>query len=69
MKREKYCKKLKQLLKGEQFFDVSGGCGVDLSEGKSNCMVKDGIWFRYCPFCGKEIVSKYNGKHWDWREK
>ena len=63
------CKELNKLLKSESFFDVSGGCGVDLSKGKSNCMDKDGIWFRYCPFCGKEIVSSYNGKHWNWEEK
>jgi hypothetical protein len=50
-------------------FNVSGGCGIDLSLGKSPCMGDSGVWFKFCPFCGKEILSFYNGYYWDWWEE
>jgi len=51
------------------FFDVSGGCGYDKSHGKDNCMTASGIWFKYCPFCGRQIKSKFNGNNWEWWEE
>ena len=63
------CKELRKALKKKPFFNVGGGCGVDLSNGQSNCMNKDGVWFKHCPFCGKEIQASYNGKHWEWKER
>ena len=51
------------------FFDVPGGCGIDLSLGKNPCMGATGIWFKFCPFCGKKITSKYNGDCWEWEEE
>jgi len=51
------------------FFNVSGGCGYDMSHGKNSCMNDSGVWFKYCPFCGRKIVSKYNGNNWDWWEE
>ena len=62
------CNKLKDGIKKGVIFDVSGGCGIDLSNGKSNCMAKDGLWFKFCPFCGKEIISEYKNKRWNWYE-
>ena len=67
------CKKLQSLLRQHSFFNVSGGCGYDMSYGNNPCMSNSGLWFHFCPFCGKEIVSKYkkskNGGHWTWWEK
>ena len=72
------CKELKRVLKeyGQRgstpqvLFDVSGGCGIDISLGKGTCMASEGIWFEFCPFCGAQIVSKYHPrKHcWSWKE-
>ncbi len=47
-------------------FDVCGGCGIDTSAGKSDCMATSGLWFKFCPFCGKRIVTwiDANGSHW-----
>ncbi len=66
---EKKCKELKITLKKWPFFDVVGGCGVDLSGGDSNCMDKSGVWFNYCPFCGKKILSEYKKRKWNWYEQ
>ena len=63
------CEKLEEILKLKPFFDCVGGCGVDLSNGESNCMSGNGIWFRYCPFCGKEIISENINGYWSWDEK
>ena len=51
------------------FFDVSGGCGYDTSHGENSCMSAAGIWFKYCPFCGRKIKSEYNGNKWEWWEE
>ena len=69
--RTKICKELKQALKNPIFFDCVGGCGIDMSKGKSNCMDKNGLWFKFCPFCGKKIVSEYSKKlaTWTWWEE
>ena len=49
------------------FFDVSGGCGIDTSLGKSNCMDSAGIWFKFCPFCGGKIHAEFKNKsYWEW---
>jgi len=64
----KVCKELKEILKTAPFFNVSGGCGIDKSGGKSHCMDRSGIWFRFCPFCGKKIESWYDGTRWQWKE-
>ena len=66
------CIKLRKALKTQPriFFDVSGGCGIDLSLGESSCMASDGLWFKYCPFCGAKIDSKYHPRkhYWSWKE-
>jgi len=67
--KKKMCKELSKILKNKPFFNVGGGCGVDLSNGESNCMAKDGAWFRFCPFCGKRIESYFNGNNWSWGEQ
>ena len=64
------CEELKEALKRKPFFDCVGGCGVDLSNGTSNCMGTDGAWFKYCPFCGKKIVATHtDGMSWEWHEE
>lgn len=65
------CEKLSVLLKYSEFFDVSGGCGFDSTHGESSCMDAVGMWFTYCPFCGKKINSQYNKKsqRWEWWEE
>jgi len=69
----KYCQELYNALnsKPQIFFNVSGGCGVDLSLGENPCMGSSGIWFKYCPFCGREIISHFNSNkvYWDWWER
>ena len=53
-------------------FNVVGGCGIDLSLGKSPCMGSQGVWFKFCPFCGKEIIKKFDEwgtLQWDWWEE
>jgi len=62
------CEKLTVLLQQPSFFDVSGGCGYDTSHGKNPCMDASGIWFDFCPFCGKKIFSKFTGERWEWWE-
>ena len=66
------CWKLRDTLNDNKplFFDVTGGCGIDTSLGKSNCMDSVGIWFKHCPFCGQEIHSRYNNEkmRWEWQE-
>ena len=63
------CKELAEALEQKPFFDVSGGCGVDLSEGLSNCMDASGVWFKFCPFCGKKIRRKRTQEGtWEWSE-
>ena len=66
------CVKLQDALKScpDVFFNVSGGCGVDTSLGTSHCMDAVGIWFTYCPFCGRRLISNYDetAHHWDWWE-
>ena len=50
-------------------FNVVGGCGIDTSLGKGQCMHNSGIWFKYCPFCGKKILSSYTYETgWKWWE-
>ncbi len=66
----KICKELKKALNNKPFFNVVGGCGVDTSNGESNCMSKSGIWFKFCPFCGSEIVQeRTKDGSWTWYEK
>ena len=67
--KDKICNELKGTLNTKPFFDVVGGCGVDTSNGKSNCMDIAGIWFNYCPFCGKKIERKYDNGVWTWWEE
>lgn len=62
------CKELDEALLKEPFFNCVGGCGVDTSNGNSNCMNAEGIWFKYCPFCGKKIISKFKNGSWNWKE-
>jgi len=65
------CDKLQEFLKHKIAFDVAGGCGVDLSLGQSPCMANSGVWFKYCPFCGAEIVAAYHPAkyYWTWKER
>lgn len=63
------CDELKNALKEKPFFNVTGGCGVDMSGGESSCMDADGIFFHFCPFCGKKILNWHNGNSWQWKEK
>lgn len=64
------CKELKEVLNQKPFFDCVGGCGVDLSNGESQCMSSNGVWFKYCPFCGKKIISrKTKNGSWEWFEE
>jgi len=63
------CDDLKKLLIQSNFFDVSGGCGFDSSLGCESCMASWGIWFRYCPFCGKKLIQqKTRNNSWTWFE-
>lgn len=67
------CLELAGVLEREPFFDCIGGCGVDLSMGNDPCMNSSGIWFKFCPFCGKKIVRQkvMDGNtfvKWDWYE-
>lgn len=64
------CQELRKALKRKPFFNVSGGCGVDTSGGESSCMATNGVWFGFCPFCGRPIKRWYDEveKHWDWKE-
>ena len=65
------CEELEKALKQKPFFNCVGGCGVDTSNGENNCMASSGIWFKYCPFCGKKIISMRNVKtgSWIWYEE
>ena len=67
----KICDELSDVLKNPPFFDVVGGCGVDTSGGESPCMASAGVWFKYCPFCGRKIASKYleDEGSWEWHEE
>lgn len=51
------CPDLKDVLKSNGFFDVAGGCGVDMSRGTLDCIDDVGRWFEFCPFCGRELVK------------
>ena len=66
------CNDLKEALEKHKgiLFNVSGGCGIDLSLGKSPCMDSDGLFFEYCPFCGRKIVrwQDKKGHFWNWAE-
>ena len=64
----KMCLELRKAIKNKPFFNVVGGCGVNLSNGESNCMARSGIWFECCPFCGRKIVSMRTKNGWDWKE-
>jgi len=69
MNKRQMCKKLRQALKHPNLFNVSGGCGIDISLGSSPCMDSSGLWFKFCPFCGKSILSEYSEKnYWTWCE-
>ena len=63
------CKKLAKIIEDrpDLFFNVSGGCGV--IGGTGACMSSVGIWFSFCPFCGREIVSEHIHNRWIWYEK
>ncbi len=63
------CKELKEAIAQKPFFEVSGGCGIDMSNGESQCMADDGIWFKYCPFCGGKIIKKDADNGWNWWEE
>lgn len=69
----KACKELINFLENTKgiTFDCVGGLGIDTSLGKEECMLTYGIWFKYCPFCGKEIISEYDNTKgcWKWFEK
>jgi len=69
MSETKVCRRLSDALKHEPFFDVVGGCGVDASGGKESCMSTYGVWFYFCPFCGKRIVKHYSAAGWAWWEE
>ncbi len=66
--KEKICEELKKAIKVKPFYDVVGGCGVDTSNGESPCMDAAGIWFKYCPFCGKKLYREYKNQKWTWGE-
>lgn len=68
--RNKICKDLEKVLKVKPFFDCVGGCGIDTSNGENPCMDAAGIWFKFCPFCGKKIVGEFNQLTgmWNWSE-
>jgi hypothetical protein len=65
------CKELKSFLEEKKpiTFDCVGGCGIDTSLGTRECMNDYGVWFKFCPFCGKKIVSKFSNGFWDWWEE
>ena len=65
------CDKLRSFLDDNKpiSFDIVGGCGIDTSLGKISCMGAAGFWFKYCPFCGKKIVSKFENLQWSWWEE
>ena len=63
------CEELTNLLRQPSFFNVSGGCGYDTSHDANPCMDAAGIWFKFCPFCGFEIKSRFNGNYWEWWEE
>ena len=50
-------------------FDVCGGCGIDTSLGTELCMESFGIWFKFCPFCGSEIIRIKTEEGFIWYEK
>lgn len=70
---KKMCKELEETLKKypKLLFNVSGGCGIDRSLGEKPCMQSYGIWFEFCPFCGRKIEKEYHKKegYWSWKEK
>lgn len=68
---ENICKELVEFLNNKPItFDCVGGCGIDISLGKESCMADNGVWFKFCPFCGKKIVNKQeDGKGWSWWEE
>ena len=65
------CIKLQEALEEHKhiFFNCVGGCGIDTSLGKNPCMGTAGLWFKFCPFCGKKIVSNFKEGHWEWHEE
>jgi hypothetical protein len=63
------CRQLQSALLIKPFFDCCGGCGVDTSNGESNCMDGYGIWFKFCPFCGKKIIRVKTEYGWTWYEE
>ncbi len=64
------CVELTKALSKPPFFDVSGGCGIDMSAGESPCMEGSGIWFKYSPFCGCRITrTKTDNGSWTWHEE
>lgn len=66
----KICEELRAAIKKPPFFDVVGGCGVDTSGGESSCMAGSGVWFKYCPFCGRKITrTKTDNGSWTWQEE
>ncbi len=68
---ENICNELTEFLDNNKpiTFDCVGGCGIDLSLGNEPCMADNGVWFRYCPFCGKKIVKKFSEGAWSWWEE
>jgi hypothetical protein len=64
------CDELKQAILDGHLFDVVGGTGIDISKGASNCMSNDGLWFRFCPFCGEKIIKqRTESGSWEWYEE
>lgn len=64
------CEKLNDALKlTKALFDCVGGCGIDTSFGKEQCMSAYGSWFNYCPFCGRKIIKGQKEETWIWYEE
>ena len=65
------CFELKEALEDHKniLFNCVGGCGIDTSLGKNPCMGAAGHWFKFCPFCGKKIVSSHKEGQWEWHEE
>lgn len=66
----KHCDELTALLLLDHTFDVVGGCGYNPSGSVGECMGDIGLWFAYCPFCGKKIIKqRTSNSSWKWFEE
>jgi hypothetical protein len=63
------CDKLTEAInKCSAVFDVVGGVGLDTSGGEESCMGHYGLWFNFCPFCGRRIAKEFRDHRWRWFE-